>query len=149
MTARRLMLAMTAAAALAAPAAMAKHRAAGHPGRRPVITNPDWVRAPKGGELARLYPEAAAAQHVTGRTKALCHVLADGALDACVVLDECPRGYGFGRATLTAAQDFQMRPKTVDGVPVAGGTVVVPMIWRLDAAAPLPACRPAAEPASR
>jgi TonB family protein len=142
MTARRLGLATAMAAmALAAPA-MAKHHAGDWPHRR-VITDPDWLRAPKGAELARLYPEAAAAQHVAGRTKALCHVLADGALDACVVLEVCPEGYGFGRATLMATQDFQMRPRTVDGVPVTGGTVEVPMVWRLDATAAAPACRPA------
>lgn len=127
------------AMALAAPA-MARHHA-GDPPHRLVITNPDWVRAPKGAELARLYPAEALAKHVGGRTKALCHVLADGALDACVVLEECPRGYGFGRATLSAAQDFQMRPKTVDGVPVEGGTVEVPMVWALEASPP-PACTP-------
>lgn len=131
-----------AAMALAAPA-MAKHHA-GDPPRRAVITNPDWVRYPKSVDLFRLYPQAAAAQHVAGRTKALCHVLADGALDACVVTEECPQGYGFGRATLTAAQDFQMRPKTVDGVPVEGGTVLVPMTWTLDASTPPPACGSAA-----
>jgi TonB family protein len=146
MTVRRLVLAI-AAAALAAPA-MAKHHA-GDPPHRLVITNPDWVRMPKGAELVRLYPQEAAVQHVAGRTKALCHVLADGALDACVVLEECPQGYGFGRATLSAAQDFQMRPKTVDGVPVEGGTVVVPIVWRLDASAPPPTCRSAAASSSR
>jgi TonB family protein len=143
MTARRLVLAIAAAAALAAPAAMAKHRSTANAAHRVVISNPDWVRMPKGAELFRLYPQAAAAQHVAGRTKAICHVLADGALDACVVMEECPRGYGFGRATLLAAQDFQMRPKTVNGVPVEGGTVMVPMVWTLDASARPPACRAA------
>jgi TonB family protein len=144
MRARRLVLTMAAMAAMAlvAPAAMAKHRSHAHAAHHAVISNPDWVRTPKGEELFRLYPEAAAAQHVTGRTKAICHVLADGALDACVVTEECPRGYGFGRATLSAAQDFQIRPKTVNGVPVAGGTVEVPMLWTLDASAPPPACGP-------
>jgi TonB family protein len=150
MTARRLGLAI-AAAALATPAmamAMAKHQT--HPGRhRLVISNPGWVRVPDGAELARLYPQAAAAEHVAGRAKAMCHVLADGALDACVVVEECPRGYDFGRATLLAAQDFQIRPKTVNGAPVTGGTVVVPMEWTLDAAAPPAACGPASAPSHR
>ena len=127
-----------AAIALATPA-MAKHRPADPP-RRAVITNPDWVRYPKSADLFRLYPEAAAAKRVAGRTKALCHILADGALDTCVVIEECPEGYGFGRATLTASQDFQMRPKTVDGVPVEDGMVLVPMVWTLDASTPPPAC---------
>jgi protein TonB len=144
MTARGLWLAM-AAATLAASTATAQPQTPDAP--QHLISNPDWLRVPNGAELARLYPPAAAAQHVSGRTKAMCHVLADGALDACVVLEECPRGYGFGRATLSAAQDFQLRPKTVDGVPVEGGMVVVPMIWALEATTPPPAC--GAEPAPR
>jgi TonB family protein len=163
MGARRLVVVvMTAAAALAAPAAMAKAKAkhpqhslhsqhsqhspakhAAHATHSAVISDPDWVRMPKGAELARLYPQAAAAEHVAGRTKALCHVLANGDLDACVVTEECPRGYGFGRATLLAAQDFQMRPRTVNGVPVDGGTVMVPMVWALDGSTPR-TCGPAA-----
>jgi protein TonB len=54
-------------------------------------------------------------------------VLASGSLESCSVLDESPAGFGFGAAAVKMARWFQMRPKTLDGKPVAGGDVVIPI----------------------
>ena len=56
---------------------------------------------------------------------------ANGSLTGCSVVSESPAGAGFGEATIRAASKFRMRPKTVDGAPVEGARVRVPLTWRL------------------
>jgi hypothetical protein len=43
------------------------------------------------------------------------------------MIAESPSGLGFGEAALTLTRYFAMRPKTVNGIPVGGATVVIPM----------------------
>lgn len=125
----------TAALALAGPAGAMQlampEPATAPPQAQPVVTAPSWVRLPTADELARLYPQTAASGNISGRVRMSCRVQVDGKLTACTILEECPAGFGFGRATLQSAVYFQMRPKTVDGVPVEGGRVVIPLNWRL------------------
>jgi hypothetical protein len=59
-----------------------------------------------------------------------CRVTAAGRLADCVIIEETPPGLGFGEAMLKTARLFRMRPRTVDGHPVEGGTVVIPLTWR-------------------
>ena len=96
---------------------------------RAVISNPDWMRMPTGAELASLYPRAAMAKHLGGHTRMSCRVQADGTLTSCVILSETPAGLGFGRAAIQTSRYFKMRPKTVDGQPVEGFYIDIPLDW--------------------
>jgi TonB family protein len=98
-----------------------------------IISNPDWERMPDGDQLADLYPDLAREFGVFGKARIQCRVLADGRLSDCFVLSEAPAGFDFGDATLRAARYFKMRPKTINGRPVEGGTVIIPITWALAA----------------
>jgi hypothetical protein len=120
-----------AAAAMAAEAP-AGAKAAPRRAKMPVegIVNPDWAQVPSGEVLANYFPPLANFLGLSGRVKMQCAVTTAGTLEACAVEEETPAGLGFGDATLGVAQYFRMRPMTVDGAPVAGGKVVIPMNWR-------------------
>lgn len=132
----RLLLAML-AACLAAPA-LAQPPAAPPAGQLqegsgPTITNPDWVRRPDGGDLLRYYPPAAARAGMSGRVLMRCVVAANGFLTRCRITEEGPLGQGFGQAALALAPSFQMRPRAVDGRPVEGASVTIPITWMMAA----------------
>jgi protein TonB len=92
---------------------------------------PDWRRKATGENLARVYPQHAQSANIEGRGVIRCDVTAEGAMANCVVVEETPRGEGFGEATLKLAKYFVMRPQTKDGVAVAGGSVTIPIVFRL------------------
>jgi TonB family protein len=117
--------------ALVVLAALAGAVAGGSPGRAAVVTHPDWVRLPNADELAFAYPELARLLAIEGKAGLRCDVTAAGDLDHCVALDETPKGLGFGAAALTLAHTFHMRPKMVDGWPVTGGVVTIPLRFTL------------------
>lgn len=94
-----------------------------------VITKPEWARKPDASSLLRWYPDAARRQGLAGRATVECTVTAEGLLTGCAVLSESPPGYGFGEATVQAAKDFRMKPQTVDGTPVTGAVVRIPLRW--------------------
>lgn len=98
-----------------------------------VITNPDWRTRPTGEALARFYPDRAQRANIDGYATISCTVTAAGRLSPCRVVSEGPEGYGFGQAALKLAPMFQMTPKTVDGLGVDGGTVRIPIVFRIPA----------------
>lgn len=53
------------------------------------------------------------------------------------MVSETPPDYGFGQAALRLSQTFQMQPKIADGTPVAGGTVRIPIVFRVPEDAPV------------
>ena len=97
------------------------------PAQKPTIAAPEWSSRPTGADLARLYPAQARAQRLGGMAVIQCDVTAAGALSGCAVVSETPQGAGFGAATLQMASLFQMKPKSIDGKPVAGGIVRIPV----------------------
>lgn len=96
-----------------------------------VVISPDWLEKPNADEVAEAFPKIALMLGLEGRASISCDVSAKGVLEHCVVVSESPAGLGFGSATAALAKTFKMKPKTVDGVPVNGGTVRIPMAYKL------------------
>lgn len=124
------------AAVLAGTVAVAFGAAEAAPrGRKaPAITNPDWLARPTGEDVARHYPELAQMLDLEGRATVSCAVDDLGQLQGCEAISEWPKGLGFGEAAIGMSRLFRMRPMTRDGQAVSGGTVRIPITFRLPAA---------------
>lgn len=101
------------------------------PDKARMIANPSWLRRPTGEELGRLYPRLALERNISGGATLLCEVAANGAVRACSVIDEAPKGRGFGDAALAGAKLFKLNPRTVDGQAVEGAKVRIPLVFNL------------------
>jgi protein TonB len=97
----------------------------------PDIRNPTWLRQPGAAEMARFYPDRAMRMEVTGKATLSCAVTASGTVDSCRVVGETPADMGFGPAAVKLSEYFKMVPRTVDGRPVEGGQVVIPIRFNL------------------
>lgn len=95
--------------------------------RPSVITNPDWLSRPNGEQVEQSYPPLPLTMNIEGRVVISCDVDAGGALQGCVPVLETPEGLGFGGAAVSLSHLFHMKPKTLDGAPVGGGTVRIPI----------------------
>ncbi|MFI4963729.1 MAG: TonB family protein [Caulobacterales bacterium] len=104
---------------------------AAQPPQGRAVAHPDWSRRPIGSDLVRFYPREALARRLGGMAVIQCRVDRTGALSACAILREGPQGLGFGNATLQMAPLFQMKPMSVNGRPVAGGIVRIPVKFEL------------------
>jgi TonB family protein len=113
-------------AALAASQPTSAAAVPGPPGK-PVVVNPDWVQKPDGATVERYYPAYPWGAGVEGRATIECVVTVEGTTADCKVISEDPRGAGFGEAVISMATTFRFRPKTIDGKPVGGAKVVVPI----------------------
>ena len=103
------------------------------PKRAAVITNPDWEHKPGPEDFSKYYPTGVDS---TGVVIISCSVTDIGRLANCVVLSEFPEHKGFGEAALKISHFFQMKPKTIDGQPVAGGTFSTRIQFTYGAAPP-------------
>ena len=90
-----------------------------------VITNPSWLAIPNGDQMAAVWPRLG--QATSGMGKIRCKVAVSGALTGCTLIAEDPPGVGFGAAALLLAPTFQLRPRLIDGKPVSGAEVVIPI----------------------
>lgn len=115
----RLVLGVAALFSLAAPVAAQ------------TVTNPDWLMRPRAEDMSRVYPALAQTLDLEGRATITCDIDDLGALLNCKVQLEGPPGLGFGQAALALSPLFKMSPKQVDGAPVAGGTVRIPIRFSL------------------
>ena len=131
-------LPMVGSAQTPAPVVMALPTGAS-PARSSVITNPAWITRPDGDDFVHAYPPAALEAGVEGRSTMQCLVEGGGTLSDCRVISETPVGKGFGEAELELAPKFRMETTTIDGQPVGGAAVIIPMSWRLGDSTPPPA----------
>jgi TonB family protein len=92
-----------------------------------VVTHPDWLRKPQPDDFASSWPTAA--HGGSGKVVIECKVTNRGLLDLCTVADESPAGRGFGPAALLLTQSFLMRPMTIDGQPVGGAEINIPITF--------------------
>lgn len=122
------------AAALLLALALPSAAGAGTPPR--VITQPDWVAKPSGVDLETYYPTVAWTLWLEGQAMLSCEVELSGALSDCRLATESPPQLGFGPAALRMARLFKMRPRTVDGAPVSGAKINIPIAFRIPASPP-------------
>ena len=93
-----------------------------------VLINVVWLEQPDARDFARLYPDRAEQETVSGRATMECIVAIDGRLN-CRITSEDPLGYGFGDATLNISREFRLAPETSDGQPTAGGRIRRTIRW--------------------
>jgi periplasmic protein TonB len=92
-------------------------------------------RKPDGSVFQRAYPWQALQRGTEGSSKIECTLVSDskrpseGTLDACHVIEETPKGAGFGDAALKVARFYKI--KTADGSPIEGLKIVIPITWSL------------------
>lgn len=100
------------------------------------ITNPDWLVRPNAEDMASAYPELAVALVLDGRALVSCSVDTAGRARNCVVMSETPKGLGFGQAALELTDIFRFSPKKLDGRPIPGGSVQIPIRFVIPEATP-------------
>lgn len=96
----------------------------------PVFAAPQWLEAPV-IDVQTYYPREAFKAHMPGRVVVAGDIAASGEL-RCRVVSEEPADAGFGQAGLEICRQFRLSPLKIDGVPVDGGQVEVPISFSVE-----------------
>ncbi len=94
-----------------------------------IITHPDWVTQPTQNQFDSIFPARVLRLGRSGTALMTCTVTDEGLVQNCQVARESPSEGGYGDAAVAAAQFFRMKPMTIDGVPVGGARVDIPMYF--------------------
>lgn len=96
---------------------------------QPMVVQPSWIQRPSAADVGRVTPDI---DHppVEVRVLMACRITAAGGLEACAIRSEDPPGFGYGAAALALAPAFRMPEVDLDGRPVAGRTVQIPILWK-------------------
>ena len=113
-------------------------------GAKPVIGKPKWQSLPASTDTDAAFGEILRTGAGTVRVSLACRVQQGGTVSDCAVASEDPPGKGVGAAALTLAPTLKLSTWTIEGLPIVGGTIRVPL--RLEG--PGPAQPSAASPAS-
>lgn len=100
-----------------------------------VASNPVWTALPSAADFQASFPKTANGVNSV-RVTLVCEVVAGGALSACRVESEDPAGQGYGAGALALAPKIRVGLLTVDGVPIVGAKVRVPLRYELTPAKP-------------
>lgn len=87
-----------------------------------------WASRPNGEDLEAVYPRKARRELRGGWAVIVCAAMPNGALTDCRVGAESEDG--FGDAVLKVQSKFRLKPQLVDGRPVAGGFIQLPMVFK-------------------
>lgn len=89
---------------------------------------PEWVKRPSLMDLQSVWPARALKEGYGGKATLSCTVTVQGALRACQVVEETPKGGGFGGAALALSPQFMMKPALKGGAPIEA-TVRIPIAF--------------------
>ncbi len=120
--------AMGSSLAVAASVFFASSFAQQSPSEETVSCPIPFASQPRGEDLFALYPQRPDELGVSGHTRIACTVLDSGAA-SCSVVREIPEGWGFGEASLRAAERFRIDPVDCSGVPTAGRSFQRTINW--------------------
>ena len=98
-------------------------------GEPPMVVQPSWIQTPTGDDIGRVTPylESPPAEV---QVLMACRITGAGRLEACSIRSETPAGLGYGAAAVALAPAFRMPDVDMDGRPVAGRMVQIPIIWK-------------------
>jgi hypothetical protein len=87
-----------------------------------------WVTDPR-LHLNPPYPFEARLRAVSARVVLRCRARADGSLEPCAIVEETPKGLGFGKAAVLGARTLLVSRQASDGTPIAGRRIEVPVVF--------------------
>jgi TonB family protein len=91
---------------------------------------PKMLKRPGDDQMLQAYPTAARDASTIGFVLMVCTITADGHMSNCVARAN-PTRYGFERAALKLAPDFQTQTRTDDGTPTVGTSILIPILFAL------------------
>ena len=98
-------------------------------GEDAMVVRPSWIQTPTGEDIGRVTPQLESPPAEVQVLMA-CRINGAGRLEACAIRSESPAGLGYGAAALALAPVFRMPDVDMDGRPVAGRMVQIPIIWK-------------------